>query len=175
MWGPRLVSDPMGVGSCVLRDPWYVLCCLIMSRNHLRKNVLVRMFAQILKICGGASWFCWGLFFGKIVWWRVWSLNFLLIILIYPVGWCSYWDWQLKSVFRCQRYAVLVLLSVAIALKISGLCLAKKIFECCCIGCSKFATVFEKDKSKSHVRKADLMTKLCSAQHILNNGTFTDP
>ena len=82
---------------------------------------------------------------------------------------------KLTSGSRCQRYAVLVLLSVAIALKVSGLCLAKKIFECCCIGCSNFATGFEKDKSQSHVRKADLMTKLCSAQHILNNGTFRDP
>ena len=82
---------------------------------------------------------------------------------------------KLAWVFRCQRYAVLVLQSVAIALKISGLCLAKKIFECCCISCSNFTTGFEKDKSQSHVRKADWMTKLCSAQHILNNGTFTDP
>ena len=28
MWGPRLVCDPMGVGSCVLRVLWYVFCCL---------------------------------------------------------------------------------------------------------------------------------------------------
>ena len=28
MEGPRLVSDPMGVGSCVLRVPWYGFCCL---------------------------------------------------------------------------------------------------------------------------------------------------
>ena len=28
MEGPRLVCDPMGVGSCVLRVPWYVFCCL---------------------------------------------------------------------------------------------------------------------------------------------------
>ena len=25
---PRLVSDPTGVGSCVLRVPWYGFCCL---------------------------------------------------------------------------------------------------------------------------------------------------
>ena len=28
MEGPRLVSDPMGVSSCVLRVPWYGFCCL---------------------------------------------------------------------------------------------------------------------------------------------------
>ena len=28
MEGPRLDSDPMGVGSCVLRVPWYGFCCL---------------------------------------------------------------------------------------------------------------------------------------------------
>ena len=28
MEGPRLVSDPLGVGFCVLRDPWYGFCCL---------------------------------------------------------------------------------------------------------------------------------------------------
>ena len=28
MEGPRLDSDPIGVGSCVLRVPWYGFCCL---------------------------------------------------------------------------------------------------------------------------------------------------
>ena len=28
MEGPRLVYDPMGLISCVLRVPWYVFCCL---------------------------------------------------------------------------------------------------------------------------------------------------
>ena len=47
MEGPRMVCDYLELGSCVLRDPWYVFCCL--ECNNIAITVILGAKAFLLE------------------------------------------------------------------------------------------------------------------------------
>ena len=81
MEGPRLVSDPMGVSSCVLRVPWYGFCCLGCKNIAFLWPRLVRVNTPAKQTINGMlswSWLallCSGICFYLKCNYSVWSVS----------------------------------------------------------------------------------------------------